>query len=99
MYFKFSFRKNNGRLAISYWDYGSGTSIRVDPRNRYGSVFSGGSAMGYLTGGQKGKTWVLDMSHPKGWYSLGYLQNPTGPDEYYYHPYYKDATWSTQKIE
>lgn len=46
---------------------------------------------GYLTGGQAGKTWVLDMQAPIGWYGLEYGKG--SGDDWSWHPDYAGNEW------
>ncbi|BAV09554.1 hypothetical protein FLA_5605 [Filimonas lacunae] len=45
----------------------------------------------YLTGGQNGKTWVLDMSAPVGWYGMDYGKG--SGDDWVWHPDYVGNEW------
>ena len=47
----------------------------------------------YLTGGQNGKTWVLDMARPIGWYGYDYLKNNGSADDWSWHPDYAGNEW------
>lgn len=46
---------------------------------------------GYLTNGQSGKIWVLDMSAPIGWYGLEYGKG--SGDDWSWHPTYAGNEW------
>ena len=50
-------------------------------------------AWSYLTNGQAGKTWVLDMTQPIGWYGPDYLKNNGSADDWSYHPTYVGNEW------
>lgn len=47
----------------------------------------------YLTGGQAGKTWVLDMARPIGWYGFDYLKGNGSADDWSWHPDYAGNSW------
>ncbi|WP_205509020.1 hypothetical protein [Longitalea arenae] len=49
----------------------------------------------WLTNGQNGKTWVLDMDFPIGWYGLDYGK-PSG-DNWSWHPDYAGNSWTMTK--
>lgn len=51
------------------------------------------SSWAYLTNGQMGKTWVLDMSKPIGWYGYDYLKHNGSADDWSWHPDYKGNEW------
>lgn len=46
-----------------------------------------------LTGGQLGKTWVLDMARPVGWYGYDYLKHNGSADDWSWHPDYAGNEW------
>jgi len=46
-----------------------------------------------LTNGEAGKTWVLDMTQPIGWYGLDYLKHNGSADDWNYHPGYVGNEW------
>lgn len=46
-----------------------------------------------LTGGQAGKTWVLDMARPIGWYGYDYLKHNGSGDDWSWHPDYAGNEW------
>lgn len=46
-----------------------------------------------LTEGQAGKTWVLDMARPIGWYGYDYLKHNGSADDWSYHPDYAGNEW------
>lgn len=110
--------KSQTKTAIPYWDYGSGTSTKVndtiifpfsgDYTIHYGVSSGGGFVMGdttvihvsktdisYLTdptwgflAGETGKTWVLDMKAPIGWYGLDYAKHNGSAEDWSWHPDY-----------
>lgn len=45
----------------------------------------------YLTNGVAGKTWVLNMERPVGWYGLDYGEGGSG--DWVYHPSYEGNEW------
>ena len=47
----------------------------------------------YLTNGQAGKTWVLDMTKPIGWYGFDYVKHNGSGDDWSYHPDYVGNEW------
>lgn len=47
----------------------------------------------YLTNGQAGKTWVLDMSKPIGWYGFDYPKHNGSADDWNWHPDYAGNEW------
>jgi len=47
----------------------------------------------FLTNGQTGKTWVLDMTKPIGWYGFDYLKHNGSADDWNYHPDYVGNEW------
>ncbi|MBS7563268.1 hypothetical protein KHS38_02520 [Mucilaginibacter sp. Bleaf8] len=47
----------------------------------------------YLTNGTAGKTWVLDMSSPIGWYGTDYLLHNGSSNDWSYQPDYAGNTW------
>ena len=46
-----------------------------------------------ITNGETGKTWVLDMARPIGWYGLDYLKHNGSADDWNYHPDYVGNEW------
>lgn len=46
---------------------------------------------GFLTNGQAGKSWVLDMSAPVGWYGMDYKKG--SGDDWSWHPDYAGNSW------
>jgi hypothetical protein len=46
----------------------------------------------WLTNGQPGKTWVLDMAYPIGWYGLDYGKG--SGDDWSWHPDYAGNSWT-----
>jgi hypothetical protein len=49
----------------------------------------------WLTNGQPGKTWVLDMDFPIGWYGLDYGKG--SGDDWSWHPDYAGNSWTMDK--
>lgn len=47
----------------------------------------------YLTNGSAGKTWVLDMRRPIGWYGFDYLKKNGSSDDWSWHPDYAGNEW------
>jgi len=47
----------------------------------------------YLTNGQSGKTWVLDMARPIGWYGYDYLKHNGSADDWSWQPDYAGNEW------
>lgn len=46
-----------------------------------------------LSNGQEGKTWVLNMDHPLGYYGLDYLKNNGSSDDWSWEPDYVGNEW------
>ncbi len=46
-----------------------------------------------LANGAAGKTWVMDMTQPVGWYGLDYLKHNGSADDWSYHPTYVGNEW------
>jgi hypothetical protein len=53
----------------------------------------------YLTNGQTGKTWILDMSKPIGWYGFDYLKHNASADDWNWHPDYAGNEWVMPNID
>ena len=51
-----------------------------------------------LTNGQTGKTWVLDMTQPIGWYGLDYLKNNGSANDWSWHPTYLGNEWVMDSV-
>jgi len=51
-----------------------------------------------LTNGETGKTWVLDMTQPIGWYGLDYLKHNGSADDWNWHPTYVGNEWVMNNV-
>lgn len=69
---------------------GDSVNIQVSQND---PVYFADSIWNILTNGVAGKTWVLDMTQPIGWYGPDWLKNNGSSDDWDYHPTYIGNTW------
>lgn len=83
-----------GDYTVTYTAYSAGVpaadSVQISVSENDPVYFSG-PEWDYLTNGEAGKTWELNMERPVGWYGTTYGEG--GDDDWFWHPDYAGNEW------
>jgi hypothetical protein len=84
-----------GEFEVTYSVFGAGGRTTADPYkitvSKNDPVYFPDPKWNFLTNGVEGKTWVLDMTKPQGWYGFDYGKDSGA--NWSWHPDYKGNEW------